>query len=385
MTWVLQQLGDALASAGTMAWRIAWTLILGFALSAVVQAVVRREKVSGALGGTDVATTARAAGFGMAASSCSYAAVALARSLFTKGASLASAMVFQIASTNLVLELGIVMWLLLGWEFTLAEVVGGVVILGLVAVVFARYVGADAIDAARAHAEQGLAGSMEGHAAMDMSVGGDGSWWQRLASPAGFTSVSHIFVMEWGAVLRDIVVGLLVAGALEAWVPTAFWSSLFLTSDPFLSAVVGPLIAPLVGILSFVCSVGNVPLAGVLWNGGASFGGVMAFVFADLLIVPILLIYRKYYGTAMMLRILGVFYATMVLGAYVVEALFWALSLTPETRDARVAAEGLSWNYTTYLDLLLGVVAVVIVARSFTRGGVGMLRMMGGDPATALH
>ena len=183
--------------------------------------------------------------------------------------------------------------------------------------------------------------------------------------------------------LRDIALGLLVAGALQAWVPESFWQSLFLTDSPFWSAVVGPLIAPLVGIVSFVCSVGNVPLAGVLWNGGASFGGVMAFVYADLLIIPILLIYRKYYGTAMMLRILAVFYATMVLAAYVVEALFWVTGLTPDERDAKVGAGGLSWSYTTWLDLALGLLAVVLVVRSFRNGGREMLRHMGGDPVPA--
>ncbi|CAN5520623.1 permease [soil metagenome] len=379
--WIIGQLGDALAASGTMAWRIGWSLVLGFALSAVVQAVVRREAVSQALGQDDAATTLRATGLGAAASSCSYAAVALARSLITKGATFASAMVFQIASTNLVLELGIVMWLLLGWEFTLAEFVGGAVMIAFVALAFHWFVSDDAVRAAREQADKGIAGSMEGHASMDMSVDTEGTVLQRLRSPKALTAIAHIFVMEWGAVLRDILLGLLVAGALQAWVPTSFWQGLFLTDSPFWSAVIGPVIAPAVGILSFVCSVGNVPLAGVLWNGGASFGGVMAFVFADLLIVPILLIYRKYYGTAMMLRILGIFYATMVLAAYVVEGLFALTGLTPEARDAKVGAEGLSWNYTTWLDLLLGLLAALLVVRSFRNGGREMLQHMGGEPA----
>ena len=381
--WILEQLGDALASAGTMAWRIGWSLVLGFTLSAVVQAVVRRDVVSRALGGSGAATTLRATGLGAAASSCSYAAVALARSLFTKGATFASAMVFQIASTNLVVELGIVMWLLLGWEFTLAEFVGGAVMIAFVSFAFHRFVGAGALDAAREQAGKGLAGSMEGHAAMDMSVDDDGSVWQRLFSAKGITAVSHIFLMEWGAVLRDIALGLLVAGALQAWVPETFWQAIFAADNEKLAVIIGPLIAPFVGVISFVCSVGNVPLAGVLWNGGASFGGVMAFVFADLLIVPILLIYKKYYGTAMMLRIAGIFYVTMVVAAYVVELVFHVASITPTDRDAKIGAEGLSWNYTTFLDLAFGLLALALVVRSARNGGFEMLRHMGGDPEPA--
>ncbi|GGF54592.1 membrane protein [Marmoricola endophyticus] len=383
--FLLHEIGDALAAAGTMAWRIAWSLILGFALSAVVQAVVRREAIVNALGGTSAASTARATGLGAAASSCSYAAVALARSLFRKGASFGNAMVFQISSTNLVLELGIVMALLLGWRFTLAEFVAGPIMIVLVAVIFRWFVSQKVVDDAHEQADKALAGSMEGHAAMDMSLEEEGSFVQRLFSGKGFTAVSNIFVMEWGAVLRDVVIGILIAGCVEAWVPTTFWQTVFASGDSFWAYVVGPLLAPVVAMLSFVCSVGNVPLAGVLWNSGVSFGGVMAFVFADLLILPILVIYRKYYGTAMMLRILGWFYLTMVVAAYVVEALFGLLGLTPTVRDAKVSAGGLSWNYTTWLDIALGLLAVVLVWRSFRNGGREMLGMMGGSPDDSEH
>jgi uncharacterized membrane protein YraQ (UPF0718 family) len=378
--WLLEQIGDALASAGTMAWRIGWSLVLGFALSAVVQAVVRREAVTRALGGNGVSSTARATGLGAAASSCSYAAVALARSLFRKGASFGSAMVFQISSTNLVLEIGIVMWLLLGWRFALAELVGGPLMIVLIALVFRYLVSRRLVDAAREQAEKGLAGSMEGHAAMDMSVEGDGSFWQRLLSGRGFTAVSNIFVMEWGAVLRDVAIGILVAGCVEAWVPTSFWKAVFFSDDPTLSAIVGPLVAPVIAVFSFVCSVGNVPLAGVLWNSGISFGGVMSFIFADLIIVPIIVIYRKYYGTAMAVRIVAWFYVTMVAAAYLVELIFGGLGLTPSDRDAKVGAEGIGWSYTTWLDIAFGLLAVVLVVRSFRNGGREMLAMMGGDP-----
>ena len=271
---------DALGMAGSMAWQIGWSLILGFVLSAVVQAVVRREAVVRALGDDRPATLLRASGLGIASSSCSYAAVALARSLFRKGASFTAAIVFEIASTNLVIELGIILALLMGWRFTLAEFVGGPLIIVMIAVCFRVVVRRRLVDAAREQAERGVAGAMEGHAAMDMSIHGDAPWWRRLLSADGFTAVAHIYVMEWAAVLRDIVGGLLIAGAVAAWVPDSFWRHLFVTGHPVTAAIVGPLVGPVIAVLSFVCSIGNVPLAAVLYQGGISFGGVVAFLFA---------------------------------------------------------------------------------------------------------
>ena len=295
--------GHALALAGSMTWEILWALILGFTLSAVVQAVVRRSTIVALLGDDRPRTLAVAAGLGAASSSCSYAAVALARSLFRKGANFTAAMAFEIGSTNLVVELGIILALLLGWQFTAAEFVGGPVMIVALAVLFRLFVRSRLIDAARRQADRGVAGSMEGHAAMDMSVQGEGSFWRRLLSREGFTSVSHVFVMEWSAILRDLILGLLIAGAIGAWVPESFWQHFFFVDHPVLSALWGPIVGPVVAMVSFVCSIGNVPLAAVLWNGGISFGGVVAFIFADLLILPILNIYRKYYGTAMMLTL----------------------------------------------------------------------------------
>ncbi|HEY0645773.1 MAG TPA: permease [Nocardioides sp.] len=372
---------DALRTTGLMTWQIAWSLVLGFTLSAVVQAVVHREAVSRLLGDDRPATLAKAAGLGAASSSCSYAAVALARSLFRKGSSFTSAIVFEIASTNLVLELGIILALLMGWQFTLAEFVGGPIIIVLMALVFRLLVRSTLIDAAREQADKGLAGSMEGHASMDMSVNGDGSVWSRLFSADGLTSVSHIFVMEWAAVLRDIVIGLFVAGAVAAWVPESFWRTLFLTDDPVLSQLWGPIIGPVIAIASFVCSIGNVPLAAVLYSGGISFGGVISFLFADLIIVPILLIYRKYYGTRMMLVLLGAFYLTMVAGGFLVELLFGGLGLVPDPSGVQVAEAGISLNYTTVLNVAAFALAAVLVVRFVRTGGRKMLSMMGGDPS----
>jgi uncharacterized membrane protein YraQ (UPF0718 family) len=373
-------LGHALTLSGSMTWEILWALILGFTLSAVVQALVRRSTVVALLGDDRPRTLAIAAGLGAASSSCSYAAVALARSLFRKGANFTAAMAFEIGSTNLVVELGIILALLMGWQFTAAEFVGGPLMIVVLAVLFRLFVRSRLVDAARTQADQGLAGSMEGHAAMDMSVQREGSFVRRLVSSEGLTSVSHVFVMEWAAILRDLVIGLLIAGAIGAWVPESFWQHFFFTDHPTLSAVWGPIVGPVVAIASSVCSIGNVPLAAVLWNGGISFGGVVAFIFADLLILPILNIYRKYYGTAMMLTLLGTFYAAMVAAGYLVEIIFGTTGLTPSQHNATVMEAGISWNYTTWLNIVFLALAALLVARFVITGGIPMLRAMGGSP-----
>src|SRR6195952_5191944 len=357
---LLNAIGHALALAFGMTWEITWALVLGFALSAIVQAVVHREAVTRLLGDDKPKTLVLATGLGAASSSCSYAAVALARSLFRKGASFTSAIAFEIASTNLVIELGIILALVIGWQFTAAEFLGGPVMILVLALLFRAFLKPRLIEAARTQAGRGLAGSMEGHAGMDMSIAEEGSLWKRLSSRSGFTSVSHIFVMEWAAVLRDVAIGLLIAGAVGAWVPDSFWQHLFLTDHPVLAKIWGPLIGPVVAVLSFVCSIGNVPLAAVLWNGGISFGGVVSFIFADLLIVPILVIYGKYYG-ARMAAFLGVtFYAASVAAGYVVEILFGLTGLVPDERNARVETAHLSWNYTTILNIAFLVLAAVL-------------------------
>src|SRR6185295_2757999 len=250
----------------------------------------------------------------------------------------------------------------------------------LVAVAFRLFVRRKLIEAARQQADRGLAGSMEGHAAMDMSIAAEGSFWRRLGSREGYTSVSHIFVMEWAAVIRDVVIGLLIAGAVGAWVPDTFWQHLFLTSHPLAAKLWGPLIGPVISVLSFVCSIGNVPLAAVLWNGGISFGGVISFIFADLIILPILVIYRKYYGTRMMLFILWTFYLTMVACGYLVEIIFSVLHLVPTERNAQVLEAQISWNYTTILNLIFIALAAVLLWRFYRTGGVPMLGMMHGPP-----
>jgi uncharacterized protein len=371
------ELVDALSFAFGMFWEILWALILGFTLSAVIQAVVSKSEIRRLLPDDSPKTLAVATGLGATSSSCSYAAVALARSLFRKGADFTAAMAFEFASTNLVFELGIVMGLLLGWEFVVGEFVGGPLMIVLVALVFRVFLKRKLVEEARTQANKGLVGSMEGHAEMDMSVGGKGSWWQRLRTPRGFTSTADYFVMDWAAIWRDIAIGLLVAGALAAWVPHSWWQSLFLVHHPTAAKFWGPLIGPLVAMLSFVCSVGNVPLAAVLWNGGISFGGVLAFIFGDLIVLPILNIYRKYYGWRMTGFLFASFYATMVAAGLAVEFLFDGIGIERTARNAKVIEASVTWNYSTYLNIVFLVLAAGLLWRYFRRGGgLPMLRMM---------
>ena len=375
---VPHELWQALSFAIGMTWEILWALVLGFLLSAIVQALVSKESVERLLPDASPRSLATATGLGIASSSCSYASVALARTLFRKGADFTSAIVFELASTNLVVELGIVMALVLGWEFTVGEFVGGPIMIVLLALLFRFFLTRSLVGEAREQAERGRLGAMEGHAEMDMSLHGEGSLWQKLRSPAGFTATSHVYVMEWAAILRDVVIGLLVAGALAAWVPESWWRSLFLTSHPGAAHVWGPVIGPLVAILSFVCSVGNVPLAAVLWNGGISFGGVIAFIFADLIILPILDIYRRYYGLRVAAFLFATLTAAMVAAGLAVGYLFDAVGLVPGTRNAKVEMAGaaIGLGPTTWLNVAALLVSAVLVWRFFASGGGPMLRMM---------
>lgn len=377
-------IGHALWISFTMFWQILWALILGFTLSGVIQAVVSKAEMGRLLPDDSFGSIARACGLGAASSSCSYAAVALARSIFRKGGNFTAAIVFQFASTNLVIELGIILAILMGWQFTLAEFVGGFLMIGVLVLLFRIFLKPKLVQRAKRQADRGLQGKMEGHAGMDMSVT-QGSFWQRIFSEQGFTSISHYFVMDWASVWQDIAIGLLIAGALAAWVPEDFWKAFFLSDNPILAAIWGPIVGPIVAIASFVCSVGNVPLAAVLWNGGISFGGVVAFIFADLIVLPILDIYRKYYGAKMSVLLLATFYAAMAGSAFIIELLFQVLHLVPTERNAKILDAGISFNYTTVLNIIFSALAIILVTRFFKTGGPGMLEMMSHPDQSADH
>ena len=365
----------ALSMAVAMGWEILWPLILGFALSGIVQAVVSHSEMSRLLPDDRPRSIATALGLGAASSSCSYAAVALARSIFRKGANFTAAMAFELASTNLVLELSIIIIVLMGWQFALAEFVGAPIMVAVMVLLFRRFLSPRLLRDAKEQADRGITGRMEGMAEMDMAVT-EGSLWQRITSDEGLTAISQYFVMDWASVWMDIVGGLLIAGALAAWVPQEFWQGFFLTDHPLLAKLWGPLIGPLVAVVSFVCSVGNIPLAAVLWNNGISFGGVIAFIFADLIVLPILDIYRKYYGLKMSGFLLAIFYSAMATAALIVEAVFAALGLIPTQRQAQVVEASISWNYTTWLNIVFLILAALLVWRFMKTGGPEMLRMM---------
>ena len=372
---IVTALGNALWMAFAMFWEILWPLILGFGLSAVVQAVVSKSEMTRLLPNDSPKSLAIACGLGAASSSCSYAAVALARSIFRKGADFTAAMAFELASTNLVAELTIIIIVLMGWQFAAAEFVGGPLMVVLMAVLFRLLLSRKLVAEARTQAGKGLKGKMEGHAEMDMSVT-EGSFWQRITSKDGFTATSHYFVMDLLAVWKDIAGGLLIAGALAAWVPNDFWKEFFLVSHPVAGKFWGPVVGPAVAVVSFVCSVGNIPLAAVLWNGGISFSGVIAFIYADLLVLPIIDIYRKYYGWKVTGLVVGVFYVAMVLAALLVEFLFQALGLIPSQRSVQIVETSISLNYTTVLNVIFLAIAFLLAIRFLKTGGPKMLAHM---------
>lgn len=377
---IIHALGHALSMSLAMGWEILWPLILGFGLSGAIQAVVSHKQMSKLLPDDSPPTLIKASLLGAASSSCSYAAVALSRTIFKKGGNFTAAMAFEMASTNLVIELGIIMIVLLGWQFMAAEFVGAPIMIILLAILMRRFLSKSRLNEARQQATKDLPGRMEGHAAMDdMALSGNLTILQKLKSPEGRTAISHFFVMDWASIWTDIVLGLLIAGALAAWVPQHFWQTFFLIKHPLIAAAWGPLVGPLIAVITFVCSVGNIPLAAVLWNAGISFGGVISFIFADLIIIPIIIIYAKYYGWKMASLLVVLFYVAMVAAGYIIEGLFAWLHITPHLHNAKVLDAAISWNYTTVLNIIFLLIAGWLVMRFMRTGGPMMLKMMNAD------
>ena len=336
-----------------MFWVTLWPLILGFGLSGAVQAFVRRDTLRRKLGDHRPPAVARATVFGMISSSCSYAASAMAKSLFVRGADYIASLVFMFASTNLVIELGIVLIVLMGWQFAVSEFVGGFIMIGLLATLGAFWLRGRLVVAARARLEgQAKTDDHHAHAAHADDGFDDKGWRTELRSPAKWADSATYTMADLTMLRRDLFLGYLVAGFLTVLVPTAAWQALFITGHGFWTSVENAIVGPFIAIISFVCSIGNVPLAATLWHGGISFGGVIAFLFADLITFPLLMIYRKYYGTGLMLRMLVVFWALMSTAALVTELLFHAAGAVPTTRPAAVVTTGFSWNYTTYLNIV---------------------------------
>lgn len=376
----------SLMTSFNMFWEVLWPLALGFTISAVIQAVVSKKTMSRALGCDNIRCHTLASVFGAASSSCSYAAVALARSLFRKGASFTSSMIFEIASTNLVIELGLALIVILGWQFMTAEIVGGIIMIIIISLIYRFTLKEKLIKEAKLQADKNIIGRMEGHSSMEESTASS-SFFGRLFSSKGITLISHYYVMDWLSVWIDVVIGFLLAGVLATFVPEVFWQKLFFTENQYLAFMIGPLVGPLVAIMSFVCSVGNIPLAAVLWRGGISFGGVISFIFADLLVLPILNIYRKYYGKRIMFYIFITFFIAMAGAGYMVEIIFSVLHIIPANRNVLVFTEGIIWNSTSILNIIFLILSVILIWRFMKTGGPAMLKMMNNpkEPSHSHH
>lgn len=377
---VLDVIWHGLRDAFLMGWEVWWALVFGFFISAVVQAWVPRERIERALSGEGARPVAVATGLGAASSSCSYAAVAIAKSLFQKGASAASALAFQFASTNLVWELGLVLWVLIGWQFTLAEYLGGIVMIMLMALLLRVFVSRALEQQARAHAQAADTGHQH-HMAGDQM-----SWRQRLTSASAWSDVAHNFRGDWQMLWKEIATGFLLAGFV-AQIGNGLLHSVFLTGSPaIVQSVWGAFIGPVIAVLSFVCSVGNVPLAAVLWSGGISFAGVMAFIFADLIVLPIVAIYRKYYGRAFALRVTGLMFVTMVAAALAIDGIFSVLGLIPAgARPSRTDIfSAIAINYKLVLNVAGLAVFAVLFWLTAHRGATDPVCGMKVDRARAL-
>ena len=363
---MIDLVGRSLADGAGMFWETLWALVLGFGLSGVVQAFVSRAQMQRALGDHRAPTIVRASAFGVVSSSCSYAASALAKTLFARGADFTASQAFMFASTNLVLELGIVLWLLIGWEFAAAEFVGGVIMIGLLSYVVPRFVSITEQQVARASLDD----SGHEHHGHDEAAG------PRMSSLAGWSDAAAYTISDLTMLRRELLLGFVIAGFADAAVPVHAWRSLFITGHGFWSALENVVLGPFLALISFVCSIGNVPLAAALWTGGITFGGTVAFVFGDLIALPLLLIYRKYYGTRLTAKLLAIFWACMSAAGLATDYLFRAAGIAPHAdpqRHGNVGRDVWGWNYTTVLDIvaLLALAGLYLLYRNRERLGGG--------------
>ncbi len=380
MADAIDTIGEGFKQSFLMAYEVWWALVLGFAISAIVQAWVPRERIESALAGSGVGPLAKATGLGAASSSCSYAAIAIAKSLFQKGASAVTSLAFQFASTNLVWELGLVIWILIGWQFTVAEFVGGIVLIALMAILLRAFVSPKLEDAAREHAEQAQAGHIH------LSVESRGSWRERITSVEAWSDVAHNFRGDWKMLWKEITIGFLLAGFIGL-LGDDFFNFLFIEDAPgALKTLENVIAGPIIAVVSFVCSVGNAPLAAVLWSGGIGFAGVIAFIFADLIVLPIIVAYGKYYGWAYALRITALMFVTMVLAALVIDLLFGAVGLIPDTRPTRDDIFGsVELDYKLVLNVLGALVFAGLFNLTIRRGATDPVCGMKVDRSKALR
>jgi uncharacterized protein len=352
----LAKIGEALLLAAGMLWQVAWSLILGFTLSGAVQALVSKERMQQVLGRDGIREIALATGFGAASSSCSYAAAAMSKTLFKKGAALVPSLAFLFSSTNLVLELGVILWVLMGWQFTAAEWIGGLVLIAIMTLLVRLTYPKTLVEEARRRVDE--AGGHD-HGSMEAA---EGTFFERLRRPETRVAIAQNAAMDFSMLWKDLIGGFIIAGFLGALVPDGAWKVLFLQgAPPAVQLVENAVVGPLIAVVAFVCSIGNVPLAAILWTSGISFGGVLAFLYADLIVLPLLDIYRKYYGVRMMLYIFAVFFVTMAVSAMIMDGAFSLLHLVPKPNPNIVRdMTTFSFNYTFWLNIVFGALAVYL-------------------------
>jgi uncharacterized membrane protein YraQ (UPF0718 family) len=355
---LISRIGQALLMAIGMLWDVGWSLVFGFLISAILQVFVSKEKMTSLLGGNGVKEIALATGFGAASSSCSYASAAITRTLIQKGAGFISSLAFLFSSTNLVVELGIILYLLMGWQFMAAEWIGGIVLVVIMSVIVRLTYPKRLVEEARRKAAQ----TASGHEYAASVISG-GNFFTKLFSRDARVAIAQSFVMDWSMLWKDLLAGFLIAGFLSAFVPDRVWQTLFVSGAS--SAIQMPLnaaVGPLIAVISFVCSIGNVPMAAILWGSGISFGGVLAFLYADLIVLPLLDVYRRYFGWKMAAYIGVTFYVTMVLTGILMDMAFTALGFVPQpNHNIRAGVTQFAINYTFWLNLIFGALAAYLV------------------------
>ena len=339
----MSKIGTGLQDSWWMFFDTFWALVIGFAISGAIQAFTSREKALASLGNHRPKTIIKASFLGAISSSCSYAASAISKSLVEKGADFTTAIVFMFASTNLVFELGLVMWTLLGWQFALAEFIGGFIMIALLTLILPKLK---------------IPRRIRLLAMAEDSKPEVKSTWH---DAAGFT------IGDLTMVRTELVVGFLVAGLADTLIPISWWHHLFLSGHGVLSTLENVILGPFIAFISFVCSVGNVPLGAALWNSGISFGGTISFIFADLVALPLVLIYKKFYGTKLSLKLVAVFWFTMSLSGFLTEKIFDLLGALPKHHALVAHASRIGNNFTSWMNLIALLLSIAIIGLYLTR------------------
>ena len=351
----LQLYAEAVETSFGFFWKAGWAFVLGYFVSAAIQAFVPKARLTPYMGSANVKGISLATAFGAASSSCSFAALAAARSLVMKGAHFIAAIAFMFASTNLVIELGILILIFLGWQFLAAEIIGGVLLIVISSVLIRLTFPKRWFEQARDRVEQ------QGEADED-----DFDWRRRMRSREGWNLLGHRFVSDWKMVWKEILIGFTIAGFVAVFVPARVWSGIFLQDlqgvlPAWLIALENAIVAPFVAAATFIGSMGNIPLATVLNSNGVMFAGIMGFIYSDLMVPPLIMINARYYGWRVALYIAGVMFVSIVLTALLLHYLFKVLGIMPGSQRQLDEVTRFAFDYTFFLNLFFVLVAAVMV------------------------